>query len=65
MNEPLTYCLCSQCAQSALFQLGLCALTTQEFIQRAKLYKLSDEQKRIVDGMMLQLWNESMKGEMR
>jgi hypothetical protein len=61
MSTPLTYCLCSHCAQIALFELGLCALSPQQFIQRAQRYKLSNEQQMVVDKLKLQVWNNEAR----
>jgi len=56
-------CFCQECAQMALFELGICALEPREFVARARRYKLTVEQEAIVDRMKLQMWNESAKGE--
>lgn len=57
MRAPLIYCFCSQCAQTALFELGMSALTPQQFIRRARRYHLTEEQQKKVDEIKLKLWN--------
>jgi len=63
-NTALRYCLCTQCAQHALFDLGIPALSPQQFVARAARYDLTDNQRKIVakqqrlaDEMALQAWN--------
>jgi hypothetical protein len=59
----MNICFCNSCMLTALFELGLCALTPQQFIQRARRYKLSEEQQKVVDTLRMQVWNEWAKGE--
>lgn len=56
-------CFCTQCSQTALFTLGVQALTPREFIERARRFKLDEKQQRIYEGMKLMAWKESSKGE--
>ena len=47
-NNALRYCLCTQCAQHALFDLGIPALSPQQFVARAARYELTEDQRKIV-----------------
>ena len=45
------------------FELGRSAFEPQEFVRRAERHELNDAQRKIVDKVKLQIWNESVKGE--
>ena len=59
----MNYCMCSQCAQILLFDLGISALEPDEFVRRARRYKLTSEQEKIVAEIELKSWNSWAKGE--
>lgn len=58
-----TDALSSYNASETFITLGRFALSAQEFVERAKRYRLTYEQQAIVERVKLHAWNEAMKGE--
>jgi hypothetical protein len=57
------YCICSHCSMHTFFELGRSAFEPQEFVRRAERHELNEQQRKIVDKVKLQIWNECMKGK--
>lgn len=56
-------CHCTYCSAQTFITLGRSAYTEQEFVLRAKKYKMNEVQQKVVDEMKLKLWNEATRGE--
>lgn len=57
--------LSSYTSAQSFITLARSALEPAQFVERARRYKLTYEQQKIVDELKLQVWNESVKGETR
>lgn len=59
MNAHVKYCLCTAC----WFILARSAFEPQEFIAQAERHVLNYGQRKVIDGMKLQEWDDWAKGE--